>query len=150
MIKDSLKGIIGDIEATLYDEDGNVKQHSEFKNLVVATGKSFIASRMVGTATGVVSHMAVGSSGTAPADGNTTLVSEITTGGRASASGNAVGAVVTYTATFGAGVGTGTILECGLFNASTAGTMVARSASINVVKGPTDTLSLTWTITLSV
>lgn len=150
MIQDNLTGIKGTIVAVLTDENGDIKQTQKINNLVVATGKSFIASRMVGTASNVVSHMAVGSSGTAPVDGNTTLASEILTGGRAAASGSSAGAVVTYTATFGAGVGTGNILECGLFNASTGGTMVARSASINVVKGPTDTLSLTWTITISV
>lgn len=147
MISEQLNSITGDIVAVLYDEHGIEKFRQEVKNLVVTTGKNLIASRLVGTASNVISHMAVGTGTTAPAAGDTTLVTELTR--VAISSGTASGNVATYVATFAPGVGTGSINECGLFNASTAGTMLARSTSVIVTKGALDTLALTWTITIN-
>lgn len=147
MISEQLNSITGDIVAVLYDEHGNEKFRQEVKNLVVTTGKNLIASRLVGTASNVISHMAVGTGTTAPAAGDTTLVTELTR--VAISSGTASGNVATYVATFAPGVGTGSINECGLFNASTAGTLLARSTSVIVTKGALDTLALTWTITIN-
>lgn len=147
MISEQLNSITGDIVAVLYDEHGIEKFRQEVKNLVVTTGKNLIASRLVGTASNVISHMAVGTGTTAPAAGDTTLVTELTR--VAISSGTASGNVATYVATFAPGVGTGSINECGLFNASTAGTLLARSTSVIVTKGALDTLALTWTITIN-
>lgn len=147
MISEQLNSITGDIVAVLYDENGIEKFRQEVKNLVVTTGKNLIASRLVGTASNVISHMAVGTGTTAPAAGDTTLVTELTR--VAISSGTASGNVATYVATFAPGVGTGSINECGLFNASTAGTLLARSTSVIVTKGALDTLALTWTITIN-
>lgn len=147
MISEQLNSITGDIVAVLYDEHGNEKFRQEVKNLVVTTGKNLIASRLVGTASNVISHMAVGTGTTAPAAGDTTLVTELTR--VAISSGTASGNVATYVATFAPGVGTGSINECGLLNASTAGTLLARSTSVIVTKGALDTLALTWTITIN-
>lgn len=147
MISEQLNSITGDIVAVLYDEHGNEKFRQQVKNLVVTTGKNLIASRLVGTASNVISHMAVGTGTTAPAAGDTTLVTELTR--VAISSGTASGNVATYVATFAPGVGTGSINECGLFNASTAGTLLARSTSVIVTKGALDTLALTWTITIN-
>lgn len=147
MISEQLNSITGNIVAVLYDEHGIEKFRQEVKNLVVTTGKNLIASRLVGTASNVISHMAVGTGTTAPAAGDTTLVTELTR--VAISSGTASGNVATYVATFAPGVGTGSINECGLFNASTAGTLLARSTSVIVTKGALDTLALTWTITIN-
>lgn len=147
MISEQLNSITGNIVAVLYDEHGVEKFRQEVKNLVVTTGKNLIASRLVGTASNVISHMAVGTGTTAPAAGDTTLVTELTR--VAISSGTASGNVATYVATFAPGVGTGSINECGLFNASTAGTLLARSTSVIVTKGALDTLALTWTITIN-
>lgn len=149
MIGDSVK-VTGKIVAVLTDEFGNVKDRQEVNNLVVTVGKNIIASRLVGTASNVVSHMAVGSGTTTPDVAQTALTTEMT---RVSiSSGTASGAVATYVATFGPGVGTGSINECGLFNSATAGTansMLARSTSVVVTKGASDTLAITWTITIN-
>ena len=67
----------GELKIVLRDKDGNVKMEKTEKNLVVTSGKAFIASRMVGTGSAVMSHMAVGTSTTAPVAGQTALVSEI-------------------------------------------------------------------------
>ena len=94
-------------------------------NLVVTTGKNLVASRLVGTTPAVMSHMAIGSGTTAAAAGNTALGTEL---GRVSlTSGSASSAVVTYVATFAAGTGTGAVTEAGLLNASSSGTMLART-----------------------
>ena len=101
---------------------------------------------MVGTPT-VMSHMAVGSSNTAAAVGDTTLGTEL--GRVALASATSTGAVVTYTATFGAGTGTGAVVEAGILNNSSGGTLLCRSVFPVVNKGVDDGMSITWTVTVS-
>ena len=145
MIRDGLK-ITGAVEITLFDKNGDVKDTRSIKNLVVTTGKSFIAARMVGTP-GVLSHMAIGSSNTAAAVGDTTLGTEL--GRVALASATSTGAVVTYTATFGAGTGTGAVVEAGILNNSSGGTLLCRSVFPVVNKGVDDGMSITWTVTVS-
>lgn len=137
----------GKINAVLTNEHGEVIAEHDVSNLIMTVGKTWAASRLAGTASAVISHMAIGSGNTAPAVGQTTLVTE--TARVAITSGNASGNVLTIVATFGPGVGTGSINECGLFNAASAGTMVARSTNVVLTKGATDTLALTWTITLN-
>jgi hypothetical protein len=143
---DSLKAS-GSLRVVITGEDGQVKEEHEFKNLVVTVGKNFVASRMVGTAANVMSHMAIGSSSTAAAIGDTALGAEL--GRVALASGSATNAVVTYTATFPAGTGTGAVVEAGIFNASPAGTMLCRTVFSVVNKGANDAMSVTWTVTIS-
>ena len=145
MIRDGLK-ITGAVEITLFDKNGDIKDTRSIKNLVVTTGKTFIAARMVGTPA-VMSHMAIGSSGTAAAVGDTALGTEL--GRVAVASAASSGAVVTYTATFSAGTGTGAVVEAGILNADTAGTLLCRSVFPVVNKGVDDGMSITWTVTVS-
>ena len=137
----------GSLRVVVTGVDGKVKEEHDFKNLVVTVGKNFVASRMVGTASNVMSHMAVGS-GTAPAAaGDTTLGTEL--GRVALATSVATTNVVTYTASFPAGTGTGAVSEAGIFNAASAGTMLCRTVFSVVNKGVDDALSVTWTITIS-
>lgn len=136
----------GALRLVLSKADGTSEEY-DFKNLVVTVGKSFVASRMVGTASNVMSHMALGSGTTAPAAGDTTLGTEL--GRVALAGATAASNVVTYTATFSAGTATGAVTEAGIFNASSAGTMLCRTVFSVVNKGVDDALSVTWTITIS-
>jgi hypothetical protein len=136
----------GALRLVLSKADGTSEEF-DFKNLVVTVGKEFVASRMVGTASNVMSHMALGSGTTAPVAGNTTLGTEL---GRVALAGAvAASNVVTYTATFSAGTATGAVTEAGIFNASSAGTMLCRTVFSVVNKGVDDALSVTWTITIS-
>lgn len=146
MIQDQLK-VKGDLIVKLFDKNGQVKEERVIPNLVVTTGKGFIASRMVGTSANVMSHMAIGSSNTAPAAGDTALGGEL--GRVALTSGTAAGAVTTYVATFPAGTGTGAVVEAGIFNASSSGTMLCRTTFSVVNKGADDAMSITWAITVS-
>lgn len=145
MLQDSLK-VTGDVLVEIIGADGTLKDRREIKNLVVTTGKAFIAARMVGTPT-EMSHMAIGAGTAAAAAGDTALGSEL---GRVSlASDSASGAVVTYTASFPAGTGTGAVTEAGVLNAGTGGTMLCRTVFAVVNKGADDAMSITWQITVS-
>jgi hypothetical protein len=138
----------GRLSVVLLDAQGNVKQSQDIPNLVVSSGLAFIASRMKDTTDAAMSHMGVGSGTTAAAAGDTALETQI--GSRVSLTSTTVTANATaYVATFAAGTGTGAITEAGIFNASTAGTMLCRTVFSVVNKGADDTLQITWTITLN-
>lgn len=137
----------GSLRVVVTGKDGSVKEEHEFKNLVVNVGKNFVASRMVGTAANVMGWMAIGSNNTAAAAGDTALGAEL--GRVALASASAASNVVTYTATFPAGTGTGAVVEAGIFNASSGGTMLCRTVFSVVNKGADDAMSVTWTVTIS-
>jgi hypothetical protein len=137
----------GALRVVVTGKDGKVKEEHEFKNLVVTVGKNFVASRMVGTASSVMSHMAIGSDNTAASAGQTALGGQL---GRVSLAGaTATDNVVTYTASFPAGTGTGAVVEAGIFNDATAGTMLCRTVFAVVNKGADDAMSVTWTVTIS-
>lgn len=126
---------------------GEVKDTREIPNLVVTTGKQFVASRMVGTASNVMSHMALGAGTTAASAGDTALQSEL--GRVALGSANAAGTAVTYTATFPAGTATGAVTEAGILNAGSGGTLLCRTVFAVVNKGADDAMAVTWVITAS-
>lgn len=141
----------GNVTITLKNKDGQIKEHREIKNLVVNSGLAYIISRMVGTAKNVMSHMAVGSSSTAAAAGDTDLGSIL--GSRKSLDSTTISGSnnekVVYVATFAPGEGTGAVTEAGVFNASTSGDMLCRTVFAVVNKGSDDTMTITWTITIS-
>ncbi|MFZ9066252.1 MAG: hypothetical protein ACO23R_02650 [bacterium] len=137
----------GKLNVVLKDSDGNIKQAIEVPNLVVSTGLAFIASRMKDTTDTAMSHMAIGTGTTAAAAGDTTLGTEAA---RVALTSTTVTAnAIAYVASFGAGTGTGAITEAGLFNAASSGTLLCRTVFDVVNKGASDTLQITWTITLS-
>ena len=119
----------------------------EVPNLVVTDGKEYVASRMKDTTKSAMSHMAIGTNSTAAAAGNSALGGEAD---RQSLTSTTVsGAVVTYVATFGPGDGTGAITEAGLFNASSSGDMLCRTVFAVVNKGASDSMTITWSVTVS-
>ena len=147
MINEDLK-LRGDVAIVLKDKDGNVKDSREIHNLVVSAGLEFICSRMAGTSAGVMSHMALGSDTTAAAAGQTDLLSIL--GSReALDSSTASSNTITYVSSFEAGEGTGAVTEAGVFNAASSGTMLCRTVFAVVNKAADDTMSVTWTITLT-
>ena len=154
MIIDNIKAI-GELQLVLRDENGNIKEDRTVPNLVVTVGKNLIASRLTGTAANVMSHMAVGTSSTTPAAGDTTLGAEIA-GSRTAlnvAGGTAVLGDITYVAAFAAGVGTGAIVEAGIFNAASGSggfvnTMLCHTTFLVINKGVSDSLTITWKVTI--
>jgi hypothetical protein len=119
----------------------------EVPNLVVTDGKEFVASRMKDTTKAAMSHMAIGTGSTAAAAGDSALGSQADR--NALTSTTVSGAAVTYLASFGAGEGTGAITEAGLFNAASAGDMLCRTVFAVVNKGSSDSMTITWTVTVS-
>ena len=130
-----------------FDSTGTLVETVEHKNLVVTTGKNFIASRMKDTTSAAMSHMAVGT-GIVPTNvtdtalNTQTAIVELT-------STTATDNTVTYTATFPAGTGTGALTEAGIFNANTTGTMLCRTVFPVINKQAADSISITWVVTIS-
>ena len=124
--------------------NGDVIQ--ELDNLVVTAGKGYVASRMKDTSATAMSHMAVGTSNTAAAAGQTALVGE---SARVALTSTTVsGADVVYVGTFPAGTGTATLNEAGILNASSSGTMLCRVVFSGAIsKASTDSMTVTWTVT---
>jgi len=141
MIYDDLK-LKGKLAITL-----NGKVVREIDNLVVTAGKEYVASRMKDTSATAMSHMAIGTGSTAAAAGNTALGNQAA---RVSLTSTTVsGADIVYVATFPAGTGTAAITEAGIFNASSSGTLLCRTVFSVVNKGASDSMTITWTVTVS-
>ena len=148
-MKDEDLKVRGTLEIVLRGKMGKVKKKKKYKNLVVTTGLGFIASRMKDASAAVMSHIAIGSGTTAAAAGQTDLVSTI--GIREAIDSSVVsGGAITYSTVFEAGEGTGAVTEAGIFNAVSSGSMLCRTVFPAINIAPADTLSFTWTITLSV
>lgn len=138
--------VVGDVEVTVTDAHGKIKDHRKIKNLVVAVGKNWIASRMVNGTDAVMSHMAIGTGSVTPNTANTALGTQ--TARVALTSTSRTNNQVTYSASFAAGTGTGAITEAGIFNASSAGTMLCRTIFSAVNKDILDSLTINWTVTI--
>ena len=137
----------GHLQVLKYNEFGQLAEQRSIPNLIVAVGKSVIASRLVGNTIAVFSHMAVGSSNTAVTTSQTSLGTEL---GRVTLdSTTRTNNTVVYIATFPAGTGTGTLSEAGIFNNSSSGDMLCRTNFNGVVKGVGDTVVITWNVTIT-
>ena len=124
----------------------NNKVVHEIPNLVVTAGKNFVASRMKNT-TQVMTHMAVGTNNTSAAAGQTTLTAE--SDRNALTSTTVTNNTVIYVATWAATDATGALVEAAVLNASSGGTMLCRTVFPVINKGSADSLTITWTITVS-
>lgn len=138
----------GDVSIVLTRESGDVEK-LDIHNLVVNTGLAYIVSRMKDTAANAMSHMELGTGTTAAAAGDTTLGTAIS-GSRVSLSSTTPSSnTITYVASFPAGTGTGAVTEAGIFNASSSGTLLCRTVFPVVNKQSGDSMTVTWTITVS-
>ena len=147
MFNENLK-LSGQLTIVLRDKNGNVKEERTEENLVVTTGLGYIASRMKDASATAMTHMALGSGTTNAAAGQTDLVTLL--GAREALDSTTVTAnAVAYVASFEAGDATGAVTEAGIFNASTSGTMLCRVKFDVVNKAADDTMTVTWTITVS-
>jgi hypothetical protein len=145
----------GIITLSLENENGEKYFEMVNKNLVVQTGRNYIASRMKSAGIPAeIGWMELGTSSTAPNENQQALVTPFTpTIARVPiqvSGGTVSNNKITYVATFPAGVATGNITEAGLFNASTGGIMLCRTVFGVVNKPASDSLSITWEVTISV
>lgn len=113
------------------------------ENTVTTAGKAGIADQLLASPTlAKPTHMAIGTG----APGATALGTELDR--NALATKTRSGNIVTMTATWAAGDGTGTLTEAGIFDAASAGNMYLSAAYTAKPKGANDTLTITWTLTI--
>lgn len=152
-LKENLKAT-GKVTFKLFDKDGKLKQEKTINNLVVDSGLEYIAQRMKETdRPSQMSHMALGNDNSDPSDGTLTdLVGDLSPREPLEPAGGTVtDSVVTYSATFpGGGTGiNGAIVEAGIFNALTGGTMLCRTTFDVINKSADDSLGVTWEVTIN-
>lgn len=153
MIKESLK-VLGALELVVRDVNGNITKQVLVPNTVVNSGKAFIAQSMLKTTNSPVAmtHLGVGTSSTAVDVAQSALLAEV--GTRATVTPTNVtittaNDAVQYVATFAAGNATGALTEAGIFNASTAGTLLCRTVFPVINKGASDSLTITWRVQIT-
>lgn len=130
--------------------NGELVETRLIPNLVVSIGRQFIASRMVDTdIPDQMTHMALGGSNTAASLLDTSLGAELGRVGLAGGEGAVATNTVSYSASFPAGVATGEVVEAGIFNDVSAGTMMCRTVFPLITKGSEDSLAVTWVITIN-
>ena len=85
------------------------------KNLVVTSGKEWVAKRMAGQDSNMT-HMAIGTGTTAALAAQTALVTELERNAMTVSGGTVSTNTIQYAATYAAGDGTGAITEAGIFD----------------------------------
>ena len=115
-------------------------------NLVVTAGKNWVAQRMNDVNT-VMTHMAVGTGTTQALATQTSLVSE--NDRNALTSTTVTNNTIIYVATWAAGDATAALTEAGVFDAASGGDMLCRTKFNVVNKASADSMTITWTITVS-
>jgi hypothetical protein len=120
-------------------------------NMFVTAGKNSVASRLIETASkGMITYCGLGTGITAPAAGDIELQTEIYRKliSVRSVSGN----IATFQTYFTTAEANGTLKEAGLFgddatDTANSGTLFCRTA-INRTKTSSDTLTLSWAVTI--
>ena len=133
----------GTVTHELRDSAGRLILRQTTHNLVVDDGLNLIANLLAGSGT-APTHMAIGSDYTNPDPSDTALGSELAR--VAFTSETVTDNTITWVGTYGPGVGTGTVQEAGIFNASSGGTMLSRLTHGAFAKGASDTLTITWAL----
>lgn len=138
--------LTGELTVQKFNSNNELIDQIHVPNLIVTTGKEHVAERMINDSEVKMSHMAIGSNTAVANVGNSALGTEL--GRVALTSSTRTGANVKYTAIFPAGTGTGSITESGIFNADTAGTMMCRTTFPVISKSNTETIAISWTVTV--
>jgi len=136
----------GTVTHELRDSAGRLLLRETDHNLVVDDGLNLVAVLLSGSGA-APSHMAIGSDNKPPDPPDEALGNELVR--VAFTSATVTDNVITWVGTFGPGVGTGTVQEAGIFNASSGGTLLARIIHGAFAKGASDTLTITWTLELT-
>ncbi len=131
----------------IHYRDGVEIERREIHNIICNVGIAKVAGLVAGTATGGFGYMATGTGTTAAAATDTALQTEVL---RVATTNSLVTTTVTndtsqfvgtfnYTATYA-------ITEAGIFDASSAGNLLAHQvfAAVNVVSG--DSIQITWKV----
>lgn len=155
--------MLGHIELVAKDSDGNIKAYRQVDNIVVNVGKSCAIIHIFGIPTGsngtgtacggqfvnTFNLVAIGTGTTAAQATDTSLIAQV--GSRAN---NGTMTLINSTSnapyvilqdTFRPNT---TISEAGIFDSATGGHMFARQQFTPISLGATDTLTVTWRVTL--
>ncbi len=146
-------GIKGKIEYELRDINGTLKDSGEIGNTITNFMDAHVADQMSDSSETQIGFIALGT-GTGQGASSVDLAT-FTAGTFLALSGT--GPIqgtggddndVIYSGFWGAGIGTATITEAGVFQASgtTRTTMSTYNDGLNVVKGASDTLKIDWTV----
>lgn len=153
-------GLKGNVDIMLYDQSGALKDERHIDNLIVDAGVQGVASRIaphdgsINPST-AYNYVALGTGSTAVAAGDIALAAELPAGANYGRLQDSTGQYsestkkLVLSVTFAPGQATGTLRESGIFNAATGGNMFARQTFTEITKGSDDTLTVTWTITLT-
>lgn len=155
--RDEAMSVKGFVDVVVYDEYGQLKEERHYDNGITNVGFELIADRIAdhsGFAGNQPNFIGLGTGNTAFAVTQTTLVTELSGGGYArqqdtDATYTAGTKSFAISATFAAGVATGALTESGLFDAAGGGNMMARQTFATINVGASDSITVTWTITLS-
>lgn len=136
-------------------KDGSIESFKQ-RNTIVSAGKAGLASRINGSgAEAAFTYLAVGTGSTSVSAGDTTLGTELASDGlsRAAATVSRTTTSVTndtarLSVTFSVS-GTQTLREVGVFNASSAGTMLCRTVFAAVTVNNGDSLTINYDIQAS-
>ena len=154
--------VLGHVIVKVFDEDGNIKAYRQSDNAIVGNGMEILAGNLFSGvnatfASDEVDTFGIGTSGTAPADNDSTITfgtcanqtATFTTPG-ADVSGSNATITVNGQATFGpAGTCANTWREAGIFDDSNSKEMFARNTFTDVILQSTDSLQINWAFTFS-
>jgi hypothetical protein len=142
-------GLQTNVTVTVHDAStGEVLGEQRAHNLVVNDGLNLIRDLLEGTATGPITHFALGTDSTPVTASDTALGVEVFRDVLAGTTANAQQLVLSYYLN-SADANGNTLSEAGLFNAASAGTMFARVAlSPPIAKTAAVAVSFFWTINL--
>lgn len=150
--------VIGNLKIVKTNKDNVVVDTREIPNLVVDKGKALIAQRLAnpGFTSNAPQSLAIGDDSTSPAAGQTALESEVARANNLPTVGTLTNSIstatITYVGTFGAGIPatTKTLKEAAIFDTpNTGGNMLCRTTFSDVSKGTSDTVTVTWNITIA-
>ena len=117
----------GDVALKVINQDGTIAHHFDMRNLIVNGGLDYIKELLLDsvnpTALTTLTHIAIGSDGTAPAPTNVALGLEVVRRAFDSYTPQATG-IATVATEFPPGTGPGTFAEAALFDAASGGNMV--------------------------
>jgi hypothetical protein len=135
----------------LYGPDGELKDARNGTNVITDNGiefmSSFLNSAATAASTFTMRYLAIGTDSTGESSSDTSLGTEASR--HTGVVSNNSGGVFEIKATFATGSGTGSIVEYGIFDANTGGTMWARDTEAAINKGSNDILEVTAQVTLS-
>lgn len=142
------------VEYVLYDYEGSIKGQWAYQNIVTNVGKNAAIKQIFGDSGGGAqpakfNYVEIGTGTNSENAADTSLQTPCGTrvqDTNPSFPSTGQGRIV---ATFAAGNCTGAVTESGIFNASSSGTLLARKVFSAINKGASDSLQITWTITLN-